>query len=35
VLAQYQQSALNEVARSDIPDSQQQLVQQYFSDLSK
>src|SRR5215472_1999029 len=35
VLAQYQSSALSQVDRADIPEQQRQLVQQYFSDLTK
>jgi hypothetical protein len=35
VLADYQRSALSQVDRADIPEQERQLVQQYFSDLSK
>jgi len=35
VLAQYQSSALSQVDRADIPEQQRQLVQRYFSDLSR
>lgn len=35
VLAEYRDAALNQVDRASIPESQRQLVQQYFSDLSK
>ena len=35
VLAQYRDAALNQVDRAAIPESQRQLVQRYFSDLSK
>ena len=35
VLADYQRSALSQVNRADIPEQQRQLVQQYFSDLSR
>jgi hypothetical protein len=35
VLAQYQNAAINQVDRADIPEQQRALVQQYFNDLSK
>ncbi len=33
VLSQYQQQAIQDVGRADIPEQEQQLVQQYFSGL--
>ncbi|TMC04399.1 MAG: hypothetical protein E6J41_25100 [Chloroflexi bacterium] len=35
VLADYRASALNQVDRADIPQQEQQLVQQYFSGLGQ
>jgi hypothetical protein len=35
VLADYRAAALNQVDRTDIPEQQRQLVQQYFSDLGQ
>jgi hypothetical protein len=35
VLGQYQDAALSQVNRADIPEQERQLVQQYFNDLSR
>jgi len=35
VYADYKAAALNQVDRADIPQSERDLVNQYFSDLSK
>ena len=35
VFANYRDSALNQVDRADIPQQEQQLVQQYFSGLGQ
>jgi hypothetical protein len=35
VLGQYQDAALSQVNRADIPEQERQLVQQYFNNLSR